>query len=112
MSNNLDIAKKYFEIGSKKLDDELYVEAEQQFILSLNYLPDRVSTLSKLLLCKIQLRKYNDCEKLLSQIGAIDNDYVYGKFAKSLYLGEIIIIFVLDKLFIKFFVENLFIKKP
>ncbi len=90
MSNNLEIAKKYFEIGSKKLDEELYKEAEQQFISSLNYLPDRISTLSKLLLCKIQLRKYDDCEKLLSQIELIDKDYVYGKFAKALYLGEII----------------------
>ena len=90
MSNNLEIAKKYFEIGSKKLDEELYEEAEQQFISSLNYLPDRVSTLAKLLLCKIQLRKYNDCEKLLAQIEVIDKGYLYGKFAKALYLGEII----------------------
>ena len=90
MSNNLDIAKKHFEVGSKKLDQELYKEAEKQFILSLNYLPDRISTLSKLLLCKIQLRKYDDCEKLLSQIELIDKDYVYGKFAKALYFGEII----------------------
>ena len=34
MSNNLDIAKKHFEVGSKKLDPELYKEAEKQFILS------------------------------------------------------------------------------
>ena len=74
--NEILKAKKYFEIGSNKLDEELFEEAEQQFISSLNYLPDRISTLSKLLLCKIQLRKYDDCEKLLSQIEAIDKDYV------------------------------------
>ena len=37
MSNNLEIAKKHFEIGSKKLDEELYKEAEQEFVSSLNY---------------------------------------------------------------------------
>ena len=90
MSNNLDIAKKHFELGSKNLDSELFLEAEKQFTLSLNYLPNRVSTLSKLLLCKIQLKKYNDCEKLILNIDTIDKSYIYGKFAKAIYFGEII----------------------
>ena len=90
MSNDLDIARKHFELGSKKFEEKLYSQAEQEFSSSLNFLPNRVSTLSKLILCKIQLKKFQECEKLLSKIQKIDKDYVYGKFCKALYLGEIL----------------------
>ena len=74
MSNDLDIARKHFELGSKKFEEKLYSQAEKEFNSSLNFLPNRVSTLSKLILCKIQLKKFQECEELLSKIHKIDKE--------------------------------------
>tara|TARA_Y100000590_G_scaffold266911_1_gene299753 strand:- start:34 stop:1368 length:1335 start_codon:yes stop_codon:yes gene_type:complete len=87
MNSDFQLAKENFDKGSKSFNDGLYLEAEEYFNLSLKYLPDRVSTLSSLLISKISLKKINECGEIISKINAIDPDYPYGIYAKALYHG-------------------------
>ena len=89
MEKNIDLAKKFFISGDNKFEAGLFNEASEDFQKSLNYFPNRVSTLSKLLICKIQLKKYEECEKIIDIINSLDPDYVYGKYAKALYFADI-----------------------
>ena len=88
MDRAFRLAKENFDKGNVSFNKGLFSEAEIFFNLSLNYLPDRVSTLTALLICKIKLKKLNDCEKILSKIDLIDSKYPYGIYAKALYYGE------------------------
>ena len=87
MNSDFQLAKENFDKGTKSFNDGLYLEAEEYFNLSLKYLPDRVSTLSSLLISKISLKKINECDEIISKINAIDPDYPYGIYAKALYHG-------------------------
>jgi len=89
VEKNIDLAKKFFISGDNKFEAGLFNEASEDFQKSLNYFPNRVSTLSKLLICKIQLKKYEECEKIIDIINSLDPDYVYGKYAKALYFADI-----------------------
>ena len=89
MENNIDLAKKYFLSGDSKFDKGLFKESSKDFQKSLDYFPNRLSTLSKLLICKIKLDQYEECEKIVTLINSIDPDYVYGKYAKALYYASI-----------------------
>ena len=88
MNSDFQLAKENFDKGSKSFNDGLYLEAERYFNLSLKYLPDRVSTLSSLLITKISLKKINECEEIISKINEIDKDYPYGIYGKALYYGS------------------------
>ena len=88
MNSDFQLAKENFDKGSKSFNDGLYLEAEKYFNLSIKYLPDRVSTLSSLLIVKISLKKINECEEIISKINKIDKDYPYGIYAKALYYGS------------------------
>ena len=88
MNSNFQLAKENFDKGIINFNNELYLEAEKFFDLSLKYIPDRVSTLSNLLICKIKLKKIQECEDLLLKINFVDPKYPYGVYAKALYHGE------------------------
>ena len=88
MENNIDLAKKFFLLGDSKFDKGLFEESSEYFQKSLNYLPNRLSTLSKLLICKIKLKKNEECINIIDQINSINPDYVYGKYAKSLFYAD------------------------
>ena len=87
MNSDFQLAKENFDKGSKSFNDGLYLEAEEYFTLSLKHLPDRVSTLSSLLITKISLKKINECDEIISKINALDQHYPYGIYAKALYHG-------------------------
>jgi hypothetical protein len=57
MNSNFQLAKENFDKGIINFNNELYLEAENFFDLSLKFIPDRVTTLSNLLICKIKLKK-------------------------------------------------------
>ena len=88
MNSNFQLAKENFDKGIVNFNNELYLEAEKFFDLSLKYIPDRVSTLSNLLICKIKLKKMQECEDLVLKINFVDSKYPYGVYAKALYHGE------------------------
>ena len=87
MNSDFQLAKENFDKGSKSFNDGLYLEAEEYFTLSLKHLPNRVSTLSSLLITKISLKKINECDEIISKINALDQHYPYGIYAKALYHG-------------------------
>ena len=70
MENNIDLAKKYFLSGDSKFDKGLFKESSKDFQKSLDYFPNRLSTLSKLLICKIKLDQYEECEKIVTLINS------------------------------------------
>lgn len=88
MESNVKLAKENFEKGNKNFNDGLFFEAEKYFNLSLEHLPDRVSTLSSLMICKIKLKKLNECENIIEKINSLDPNYPYGIYAKAIYYGE------------------------
>ena len=88
MNSNFQLAKANFDKGIVNFNNELYLEAEKFFDLSLKYIPDRVSTLANLLICKIKLKKIQECENLVSKINFVDPKYPYGAYARALYHGE------------------------
>jgi len=87
MNSDFQLAKENFDKGNKCFNEGLYLDAEEYFNLSLKYLPNRVSTLTSLLICKISLKKINECEEILSKINSVDPDYPFGIYAKALYHG-------------------------
>ena len=88
MEDNTELAKKYFLLGDIKFEKGLFKESCEDFERSLDYFPNRLSTLSKLLICKVKLKKYEESEKIIKQINSIDSNYVYGKYAKALYYSD------------------------
>ena len=87
MNSDFQLAKENFEKGTKCFNEGLYLEAENYFTQSLNILSNRVSTLSSLLICKIKLKKINECDDIIKKIDLIDPEYPYGIYAKALYHG-------------------------
>jgi len=88
MNDNFNIAKDYFEIGEEFFLKKKYDEAEKNFNLSLKFLPDRVSTLINLGLCKIKLKDYDKCLEIINKIETLDHNSFDFQNLKSLYLGE------------------------
>jgi ADP-heptose:LPS heptosyltransferase len=88
VENNTDLAKKYFLLGDNKFEKGLFNESCEYFERSLDHFPNRLSTLSKLLICKVKLKKFEESEKIINQINSIDSNYVYGKYAKALYYAD------------------------
>ena len=88
MNDNFNIAKDYFEIGEEFFLKKKYYEAEKNFNLSLKFLPDRVSTLINLGLCKIKLKDYDKCLEIINKIQLLNHNSFDFQNLKSLYLGE------------------------
>jgi len=88
MNENFNIAKNFFEIGENLFSEKKYEEAEKNFNLSLKFLPHRSSSLINLGLCKIKLKKYNECLNIINQLDDQKNSSFDYKNLKSLYYGE------------------------
>jgi len=88
MNDNFNIAKNFFETGEDFFLKKKYDEAEKNFNLSLKFLPDRVSTLINLGLCKIKLKDYDKCLEIINKIETLDHNSFDFQNLKSLYLGE------------------------
>jgi tetratricopeptide (TPR) repeat protein len=58
--DDFELAKQYFIDGLRLTSNEEYLNAESKFMLSLEVLPDRVSTLTNLAATQIKLKKYFD----------------------------------------------------
>ena len=57
---NLEIAKKHFLDGLACLKNDEFLEAEFNFLKSLDLIPDRVSTLTNLSATQVKLKKFSD----------------------------------------------------
>ena len=88
MNNNFNIAKNFFEQGEKLFSDKKYIEAEKNFNLSLRYLPNRSSTMINLGLCKIKLKKFDECLEIINSLKSLENESFDFQNLKSLYYGE------------------------
>ena len=88
MNDNFNIAKNFFETGEDFFLKKKYDEAEKNFNLSLKFLPDRVSTLINLGLCKIKLKEYNKCLEIINKIQTLNHNSFDFQNLKSLYFGE------------------------
>ena len=88
MNDNFKIAKNFFEIGEKYFSEKNFEEADKNFNLSLKYIPDRVSTLINLGLCKIKLKKFDECLAIINKLYSLkDNSFDFMNL-QSLYYGE------------------------
>jgi predicted O-linked N-acetylglucosamine transferase (SPINDLY family) len=58
--NNFELAKEYFLDGCGFLEAENFSQAEHKFIKSLEYIPDRASTLTNLSAAQLKLKKYSE----------------------------------------------------
>jgi len=63
--NNFEQAKNYFLLGLENLQKELFDDAERYLLLSLNLLPDRLSTLTNLSAVLIKLDKLEKANELI-----------------------------------------------
>ena len=88
MNDNFNIAKNFFETGEDFFLKKKYDEAEKNFNLSLKFLPDRVSTLINLGLCKIKLKEYDKCLEIINKIQTLNHNSFDFQNLKSLYYGE------------------------
>ncbi|RZO90399.1 MAG: tetratricopeptide repeat protein, partial [alpha proteobacterium HIMB114] len=88
MNDNFNIAKNFFETGEDFFLKKKYDEAEKNFNLSLKFLPDRVSTLINLGLCKIKLKEYDKCLEIINKIQTLNHNSFDFQNLKSLYFGE------------------------
>ena len=88
MNDNFNIAKNFFETGEDFFFKKKYDEAEKNFKLSLKFLPDRVSTLINLGLCKIKLKEYDKCLEIINKIQTLNHNSFDFQNLKSLYYGE------------------------
>jgi len=64
---NFDIGKKKFEVGLSFLLDQKYREAEIEFIESLKYVPDRISTIKNLILIYVKTEDTKKISELLKK---------------------------------------------
>ena len=64
---NFDIGKKKFEVGLSFLLDQKYREAEIEFIESLKYAPDRISTIKNLILIYVKTEDTKKISELLKK---------------------------------------------
>ena len=60
--NNYELAKKYFLDGCFLIEAANFVEAEKMFLHSLEFLPNRVSTLTNLSVAQLKLKKYSEAK--------------------------------------------------
>ena len=67
-STNFDDARKYFLLGLDSARKECFEDAENYFYLSLNLMPERLSTLTNLSIVLIKLGKYKDAYELLNKL--------------------------------------------
>ena len=64
---NFDIGKKKFEVGLSFLLDQKYREAEIEFIESLKYVPDRISTIKNLILIYVKTEDKKKISNLIKK---------------------------------------------
>ncbi len=74
MQNNFDLAKMFFEKGEVNYANKDYVNAENNFQTSLNFLPNHIPSLINLGLTKIKLRKIKDCKEIIQKIDFNNNE--------------------------------------
>ncbi|NDH68336.1 MAG: tetratricopeptide repeat protein [Gammaproteobacteria bacterium] len=77
--NNFDEAKNFFLLGLESYQKELYEEAERFLLLSLEFLPDRLSTLTNLFAVLIKLEKLEKANEIISKTISLypTNETVY-----------------------------------
>ena len=63
--NNFEQAKNFFLLGLESLQRELYEDAERYLLLSLELLPDRLSTLTNLSAVLIKLDKLEKANEII-----------------------------------------------
>ena len=68
MSNNFELARSFFYQGEKNYSKKNYKDAEKNFLLSLNLLPNRISTLVNLGLTQIKLNKIKEVSEVIEKI--------------------------------------------
>lgn len=65
--NNFEQAKKYFLLGLESYENELFEEAEIFLFLSLDFWPDRLSTLTNLSAVLIKLEKLEKANEIITR---------------------------------------------
>jgi len=77
--NNFDEAKNFFLLGLESYQKELYEEAERFLLLSLEFLPDRLSTLTNLFAVFIKLEKLEKANEIIAKTISLypTNEIVY-----------------------------------
>jgi len=77
--NNFEQAKNFFLLGLESYQKELYEEAERFLLLSLEFLPDRLSTLTNLFAVLIKLEKLEKANEINSKAISLypNNEIVY-----------------------------------
>ena len=77
--NNFEQAKHFFLLGLENINKELFEEAERFLCLSLDLLPDRLSTLTNLSAVLIKLDKLEKANEIISKAIALypDNENIY-----------------------------------
>jgi len=68
MSNNFELARSFFYQGEENYSKKNYKDAEKNFLLSLNLLPNRISTLVNLGLTQIKLNKIKEVSEVIEKI--------------------------------------------
>jgi Flp pilus assembly protein TadD len=71
--NVFETAKQFFLEGIRSIESKNYEAAEKQFALSLELIPDRISTLNNLSVVKIRLGKFADAEELARKAATLDD---------------------------------------
>jgi len=89
MINDFEKAKLNFQKGNNFFNKGFFNEAELYFETSLKFLPNRISTIVNLILCKLKLKKTNECAKLIEFIEKHSSFNCDGIYARALYYGEI-----------------------
>jgi len=71
MNNNFELAKEFFYKGEENYSKKNFSYAEQNFLISLNFLPNKISTLINLGLTKLKLRKIDEAEEIICKINSL-----------------------------------------
>ena len=100
--DNIEIAKKKFDLGLSFLLDQKYSEAETEFLKSLELVPDRISTIKNLILIYIKTENKKKLSKFIETIPKLKNKteiifakayekYFEKKYNESIALCDLII---------------------
>ncbi len=81
--NAFEKAKTYFQNGLADLEAKQFASAEIHFEKSLDWIPDRISTLNNLAAVKIKLKKYNQAHVLTQRVLEQDPQHYQAWLNKS-----------------------------